>query len=83
MLTTGWASWLPQRTTRRLETIAALLLVQLDQAAFAQAGQGHFNGTDGTFNDHVAGVDDGGGLLALEHGGGDLRGVGQVSDAGF
>ena len=58
-------------------------LVQLDQAAFAQTGQGHFNGTDGAFNDHVAGVDDGGGLLALEHGGGDLRGVGQVSDAGF
>ena len=59
------------------------LLVQIYQIALVQALEGHFHHAHGAVHDHLAGVDDGRGLLTLQHDGCDLGGVGQIGDAGF
>ena len=45
-----------------------------------QLVQSHLHHADGAVHDHLAGVDDGGGLLTAQHDRRDLRGVGQVGD---
>ena len=49
------------------------LIVQLHHLVLAQAVQSHLHHAHGTVHDHLPGVDDGAGLLALEHHGCDLR----------
>ena len=48
-----------------------------------EALQGHLHHANGALHDHLPGVNDGAGLLALEHDGGDLRRVGEVCDPGL
>lgn len=57
--------------------------VEVEDVAFFEVGEGHFDHADGAGDDLGPGGDDGAGLLAAEHGGGDFRGVGEVGDAGF
>ena len=47
------------------------------------SSQGHLDHADGTFHDLPAGGDDGGSLLALEHGTRYFGGVGQMAQARF
>ena len=49
----------------------------------AQTLKRHFDHADRAVNDHLARVDDGAGLLALEHDGRDLGRIGEVGDARF
>ena len=58
-------------------------VIQLHHFVFAQPVQCHLHHAHGAVHDHLAGVDDGAGLLALEHHCGDLRRIGQIGDAGF
>ena len=59
------------------------LLIQLHHAAFGKTLQCHFHHAYRTLYDHLAGINDGGRLLALQHDGCDLGGVGKVGDAGL
>ena len=58
-------------------------LVELDRALFRQTLKRHFDHADRAVNDHLARVDDGAGLLALEHDGRNLGRIGEVGDARF
>jgi hypothetical protein len=57
------------------------LLVEIDNIAFVEAGEGHFHHPDSAFDDAGACCDDCVGLLTAEHGLGDLRRVSEVADA--
>ena len=59
------------------------LLVELDRALFRQTLKRHFDHADRAVDDHLARVDDGAGLLALEHDGRNLGRIGEVGDARF
>ena len=57
--------------------MAALrLFVQVDDAPAGEVFQGHLHHADRAFDDPLPGFDDRPGLLALQHRGGDLRGIG-------
>jgi hypothetical protein len=82
VLTIGCAPRSPHSTTSRLLTIDALRSSSSVHDAFCDSiVERHFHHADGAFDDALAGGDDGAGLLALQHRGGDLRRVGEVADA--
>ena len=58
-------------------------LIQFYHTAFGKTRQRHFHHAYCAVYDHLAGINDGGRLLALQHDGCDLGSVGQVGDAGF
>src|SRR6516165_1785555 len=57
--------------------------VEIHDVFLGQHLQSMLDHADGPFDNTAAGGNDGPGLLALKHGGGDLRGVSQIADAGF
>ena len=59
------------------------LIIQFNGLFFFQTFQRHFYHSHSAVYDHFPGVDNGGGLLALQHDGGDLRRVGKVGDPGI
>jgi len=61
--------------------LGLLVVAEIDDLLGFQVFESQLDHTDGTFDDFLPGGDHGGGLLALEHGAGDLGGVGQVADA--
>ena len=83
-LTTGCVPRSEQSTTSRLLTIVGLLgVVQLDDLLTGEPLQGHLDHADRPLDDLLPRRDHGAGLLALEHGVGDLGRVGQVADPGL
>ena len=63
--------------------LRSALVVHGDDVAVLQAPERLVHHGDRAFHDLLAGGDDGSGLLALEHGLGDLGRVGQVGEAGI
>ena len=59
------------------------LFVQFDDMLVAEAVERHVHHRHGTLDDLLAGGDDGIGLLAAQHHGGDFGRIGQVVDAGL
>ena len=59
------------------------LLVKLHRAIFRKTLKRHFDHADRAVDDHLACVDDGAGLLALEHDRRNLGRIGEIGDARF
>lgn len=57
--------------------------IEIDDGPLVQEYMRHFHPADRAFDDLRAGGDDSPGLLALKHGGGGIRGVGEMGYAGF
>ncbi len=58
------------------------LVVKIETAFGLQLADGHLGHTHRAVHDDLTGGQDSGGLLPLEHGGGDLRSVGQMGEPG-
>ena len=62
---------------------AFFLIIKLDDVPAGEVFQGHLNHTNGAFHDGAPGSNDGGGLLALQHGLRNFGGIGQIVDPRF
>lgn len=61
----------------------AALVIEVDDVFGAELFEGHFDHGDGAHDEGFPRGDDGGGLLAAEHGAGDFGGIGEMGEAAF